>query len=250
MRQFIAGGRFAVTGQGPSANCPIMRPAPRLLGLATVLLALCALPARADTDDGQAWLNLTVQGPVKGKLLAWAEVQGRFGDDVSRLSTSILRPGVGYQLSRDVSVWVGYARVTTHNPGADIGEDRIWQQVSWNAGQVLGGSFSTRTRLEQRLLENGTDTGWRLRQFVKYSRPFRKGGDTALVATSELFVALNDADWGARAGFDQIRNFAGVAFSVSPKARMEFGYLNQYINRPGPDDRVNHAAAVNLLARF
>lgn len=227
-----------------------MRSASRLIGLAPILLALTALPARADTDDGQAWVNLTVQGPVQGKLLAWAEVQGRFGNDASRLSTSILRPGVGYQLSKDVSVWVGYGRITTHNPGADVGEDRLWQQVSWNAGQVLGGALSTRTRLEQRFVETGSDAGWRLRQFVKYSHPLRSGGDTAFVATSEIFVALDDTDWGARSGFDQIRNFAGVAFSVSPKARLELGYLNQYIDRPGSDDRVNHAAAVNLLARF
>ena len=58
----------------------------------------------------------------------------RFGEDVGRLSQSILRPGVGYQLSDTVSAWVGYGRVTNHQPGDDVGEDRIWQQLSWNAG--------------------------------------------------------------------------------------------------------------------
>lgn len=227
-----------------------MRFVTRFLALAPVALALVAFPARADEHDGQAWLNVTFQGPVAGRVLAWAEVQGRFGDDASRLSQSILRPGVGYQLGKDVSVWVGYGRITNHDPGPDVGEDRLWQQLSWNAGTVMGGAFSTRTRLEQRFVEGGSDTGWRVRQLFKYSRPLHKSGDTALVAASETFIALDDTDWGARAGFDQIRNFAGVGFSVSPKARVEVGYMNQYIDRAGPDDRMNHIASFNLLGRF
>lgn len=229
-----------------------MRPAPRLLALAALCLtlALTARPAWADQHDNWVWLNVTAQGPVRGKLLAWAEVQGRFGDDASRLSQSILRPGVGYQLSPRVSLWVGYGRITNHNRGKDVGEDRLWQQLSWNAGEVAGGALSTRTRLEQRFVETGSDTGWRLRQLVKYNRPFRKGGDTSFVLTSETFVAFDDTDWGARSGFDQIRNFAGIGFSVSPKARVELGYLNQYIDLAGRNDRMNHIASASLLARF
>ncbi len=229
-----------------------MRRATRILALAPLAgaLALAAQPARADEHDAQAWLNVTVLGPVSGKILAWAEVQGRFGDDASRLSQSILRPGVGYQISPRVSLWAGYGRITNHNRGPDVGEDRLWQQLLWNAGTIAGGAVTSRTRLEQRFVEGGSDTGWRVRQFVKFNRPLRKGGDTSFVLTSETFIALDDADWGARAGFDQIRNFAGVGFSVTPKARIELGYLNQYIDRPGPNDRMNHIASASLLARF
>ena len=47
-----------------------------------------------------------------------------------------------------------------------------------------------------------------------------------------------------------MRNFAGVGFSVAPKARFEVGYMNQYLNRPGPNDRMNHIASTNLFVRF
>jgi hypothetical protein len=229
-----------------------MRSATRLLALAplTLAMALAARPARADTRDNWVWLNVTAQGPVSGKILAWAEVQGRFGDDASRLSQSILRPGIGYQLSPRVSLWVGYGRITGHNRGKDVGENRLWQQLSWNAGEVAGGALTTRTRLEQRFVNTGSDTGWRLRQLVKFNRPLRKGGDTSFVLTSETFIALDDADWGARSGFDQTRNFAGIGFTVAPKTRLEVGYLNQYINQAGANDRMNHIGSASLLARF
>lgn len=226
-------------------------PAPaRLLVAALALGLLAATPALADDHDAQAWGNVTWQGPVSGKLLLWAEAQERFGDDVGRLSQSILRPGVGWQASKTVQLWAGYGRITNHNRGADVSEDRTWQQLSWNAGQVGGGTLTTRTRMEQRWVETGSDAGWRLRQLVKYSRPVKPGADLHLVAISEVFFALDDTDWGARSGFDQVRNFAGVGFSVAPKARLEVGYMNQYIERPGPNDRMNHIASFNLLGRF
>lgn len=206
--------------------------------------------AHADQDDAQAWLNFTAQGPIKGRLLGWAELQGRFGNDVSQLSQTIVRPALGYQLNKSWSAWVGYGRITNHNPGPSVAENRLWQQLSWSGTQVLGGTLSTRTRLEQRWVETGDETGWRVRQLFKFIRPLRPGGDTGLVLSSETFIALDDADWGARAGFDQMRNFAGIGFTVAPKARLEAGYMNQYIDRAGPNDRMNHIASLNLLVRF
>ena len=217
-----------------------------------LLLAAAALatPALADESDLQAWGNFTGQYRLSGKLLGWAEVQGRFGDDASRLSQSIIRPALGWQAAPKVSLWAGYGRITNHRPGKDQAEDRLWQQALWNVGPVLGGAVTSRTRLEQRRVDGGDDTGWRARQFLKYERPFRPGGDKTLVLWNETFVALNDANWGARSGFDQTRTFAGVGLSVAAKTRVEIGYLNQYINRVGPNDRVNHIASVSVFKRL
>jgi len=207
--------------------------------------------ARADDiHDGQGWLNVTATGALKGRLMGWGEVQGRFGNDASRLSQSILRPGLGYQVNKDLTIWAGYGRITNHNVGPDVGEDRLWQQVSWTAGKLGRATVSTRTRLEQRFVETGSDTGWRLRHLFKYDLPLRPGGTTNFVITSETFVALDDTDWGARAGFDQIRNFVGLGFPVAAKTRLEAGYMNQYINRRGPDDQMNHIASLNLFVRY
>ncbi len=225
----------------------------RILTLIALLAAPALAPsaALADDTDDQAWLNVTAQQRLSGKLLLWAEVQGRFGEDASRLTQSIIRPGLGYEVSPKVQLWAGYGYITNHAAsGPDQTEDRLWQQASWTVGKVAGGTFSSRSRLEQRWVDGGDDTGWRVRQFFKYDRPLKPGGDASLVLTSETFVATNDADWGARSGFDQMRNFAGVGFSVAPKARLEIGYLNQFINRTGSNDRINHIASVSLLKRL
>ncbi|MBN9320161.1 MAG: hypothetical protein BGN86_09615 [Caulobacterales bacterium 68-7] len=228
----------------------------RALVLAAAGLCLTlATPALADDHDRQAWGNVTYQGPVNGKLMLWLEGQGRFGDNAGRLTQSIIRPGVGWQVAPRLSLWAGYGRITNHNPGNNQSEDRLWQQALWNVGKLGDAAITSRTRLEQRQVEGGDDTGWRVRQFLKYDRPFTPGaapGGAApsLVLTSEAFFALDDTDWGARSGFDQIRNFAGVGFSVAPKARFEIGYMNQYINRAGDNDRMNHIASVNLFGRF
>ena len=216
----------------------------------TAAAGLAASPVLADTEDTQGWLNVTATGSLSGKLMGWGEVQGRFGDDVGRLSQSIIRPGLGYQVNKDLTLWAGYARITNHNRGPNVGEDRAWQQASWTIGKLGRATISSRTRLEQRWVETGSDTGWRLRQFIKYDLPLREGGTTNFVITSETFIALNDADWGARAGFDQMRNFVGLGFPVHPKARVEAGYMNQYIDRRGPNDQMNHIASVNLFVRY
>ncbi|MFN2376884.1 MAG: DUF2490 domain-containing protein, partial [Candidatus Binatia bacterium] len=102
-------------------------------------------------------------------------------------------------------------------------------------------------RLEQRWDDRGGDEGWRLRQFVRYAYRF-EGTRWSLVAFDEVFVAFNDTDWGADAGFDQNRLFLGAAFHFTDIIRVEGGYLNQFIERPAADNRSNHALSLNLFA--
>jgi hypothetical protein len=215
-----------------------------------VLALTGASGARADQQDVSAWLNVTYQIRIDGPWMAWAEAQGRFGEDVGRLSQSILRPGLGYEIRPGLIAWAGYARINSFNATSQVGEDRFWQQLSWTVGKVFDGTLSSRTRLEQRLLQNGKDTGWRARELVRYEHPFFEGSDMSVVFTSETFMALNRADWGARSGFDQIRNFIGIGFTPFPSARLELGYMNQYIERPGPVNRSNHILSFNLLGRL
>lgn len=110
-------------------------------------------------------------------------------------------------------------------------------------------ALSSRTRIEQRWLSSGSDLGWRLRQMVRAAVPLKQGGKVALIGSAEVFVALNDTDWGARSGFDRLRTFAGLELPLSGKSSVELGYLNQYAaNATGPD-RMDHVAAVNLMLR-
>ena len=147
------------------------------------------------------------------------------------------------------AVLVGISERTTA-AGVERREHRSFQQVTWTAGRVGPGDLSTRTRLEQRWLSDGNDTGWRLRQMVRYRVPFRATrGGVALLGWVEPFVALNTTDWGARAGFDQVRSFAGLEIPAGGRSTTEIGYLNQTIDRGGGRRQMNHVASVTVFFR-
>ncbi|MBB4857510.1 hypothetical protein HNO88_000817 [Novosphingobium chloroacetimidivorans] len=220
------------------------------------LTALAAIvvwtsPALAQTEhDEQAWVNLTALGSVSGDLVYFAEVQPRFGNG-ARLDQLLLRGAVGWKLSPTATLYQGYAHVVTAiEDGRDINEERSFQQLSLALGKPLGGELSSRTRLEQRWRSNGRDMGWRVRQMLRYEHALKAESDAvnALVWT-EAFVALDDTDWGARSGFDQLRTFAGAEIGLPGASTLEVGYLNQTINQTAGRTRMNHAASLTLWYR-
>ncbi|MET0191741.1 MAG: DUF2490 domain-containing protein [Hyphomicrobiaceae bacterium] len=223
----------------------------RISRLFAACAAVLALPAMADTiHDEQAWVNLTAIGSVSGDLVYFAEVQPRFGNG-ARLDQLLLRGAVGWKLSPKVTLYQGYAHVVTAiEGGRDLNEERSFQQLSLALGKPVGGELSSRTRLEQRWRSNGNDTGWRLREMLRYEHPLKAGRDAVngLVWT-EAFVAFNDTDWGARSGFDQLRTFVGAEVGLPGASTVEIGYLNQTINQTGGRTRMNHAASVTLWYR-
>lgn len=224
----------------------------RLLAfLPTLWLAASILPAAAQADhDGQLWINATTFGSV-GSFAMFAEVQPRFGDGPSRLDQLIVRPAIGWKISDAVTVYQGYARVeNTPLGGRSFSEDRSFQQVGWEIGTVEGVRLSSRTRFEQRVQTNGRDTGFRLRQMLRAVLPLtgETNGVSAL-AWSEAFVALNDTDWGARAGFDRIRTFVGLEVPLEGRSTLEIGYLNQTVNAPAARVTMDHIVSLTLSVR-
>lgn len=219
---------------------------------ASVLIFFAATPALSETrEDEQAWVNVTAMGSVSGDLVYFAEWQPRMGDGVSRLDQMILRGAVGLKLSDTVTLYQGYAHVVVPiDGGRDLNEERSFQQLSAALGKPLGIELASRTRLEQRWRSDGGDMGWRLRQMVRMETPLKQNSDAinALV-WSEAFIALNSTDWGARAGLDQLRTFAGAELGLAGASTIEAGYLNQIVNRPGGDLQVNHVASISLFVR-
>lgn len=213
--------------------------------------ALAAAPVRAETrHDTQVWQQTVAQGPIKDDLVYILELQPRFGNDASELSQMMIRGAVGVKLSDKVSVYQGYAKVRTRPAGGnETREHRSFQQVNWSLGKPAGIALSSRTRLEQRWLSTGDDTGWRVRQTIRAAVPVKKGSKVALLGWVEGFVALNDTDWGARSGLDRVRSFAGLELPLSGKSTVETGYLNQYVKTPVGRDQMDHIFAVNLMLR-
>lgn len=223
----------------------------RIILALAALLSSTATARAATTQDEQAWLNLTAMGSVSGRLVYLAEVQPRIGDGVSRVDQLILRGAIGWKLSPRMTVYQGYAHIAVPvEGGRDLNEERSFQQLSWTLGKPWGGELSSRSRLEQRWRSDGGDTGWRLREMLRYEKPLKPGSQAvnALVSV-EGFVALNDTDWGARGGFDQLRSFAGAEIAVKGASTLEVGYLNQIVNQTRGRTRVNHVASITLIVR-
>ena len=236
---------------------------PSLALLFSVVAVACVTflsgrPAHARTsEDSGLWLMLMMDGPIgsrqqePGRFRWWLDVQPRFVGDVSGMQQGLFRPGIGYVLGAQTTAWLGYARIRTKSENGSVrSEDRIWQQLWWKP-RIGSVDFQSRTRLEQRFLDTGSGAGWRFRQFFKASWDFPGQSRFGLAAYEEAFVDLNDTNWGQRSGFSQNRVFVGLGLKLGDQKRskLELGYLNQYLSRPG-SDRMRHILSANLFVTF
>lgn len=207
----------------------------------------------AQDSDAALWMAFGGQGRIEsgggGRLRWWFDTHARFFDDSNGFETSIVRPGLGYDLNEHTTAWLGYAWIENDPPAGSFTEHRIWQQLTWGKSYDWGTPFA-RTRLEQRFDERGGETGWRLRQFLRWTRPVSPGSRLGWRIWDEVFYDLNDTGWGQDTGFRQNRAFAGLGWQLDDSLTLEFGYLNQYISRNGADDSMNHVFAITLLGNF
>ena len=196
-------------------------------------------------------MNLTAMGPVSGDLIYFAEIQPRVGNGASQVEQTILRGAIGWKLSSSLSVYQGYGHIMLPSQGGrDVNEERSFQQINWIIGTPRRGELSSRTRLEQRWRSDGNGTGWRLREMLRYEKPLKQGSDAVnALVYAEGFTALNSTDWGQKAGFDQVRSFAGAEIKLVGKSTAELGYLNQYIDQGNGARRMNHIASITLFFR-
>ena len=218
-------------------------------------LVLVNAPSHA-TSDWHTWGAVVATGPLgarTGNLEFWLEGQGRFNDDSSRFNQGIVRSALGYRVSPRAVVWGGYAYIPNDpmNQAENIVEHRIWQQLTWSAPEpVAGFSMSSRSRLEQRQIESANDVGWRARQLMKFTRPIGTHPNLYWSLWDELFVNLNDTDWGADGGLDQNRLFGGVGIKLTANAKTEIGYMHQWVKRDRRADAHNHILSLTVLLRF
>ncbi len=228
--------------------------------VAILTLVLAVLPvhqAAAELiEDAQTWLTLSTVGHLGATATPWRyllDLHSRIDDGSSRFGLAIVRGGFGYAVTPAMILWTGYSHVVIdpQGPGGNISEHRIWEQMTWVAPHPIAGMLlSTRSNLEQRSQETGSEVGWRLRQLFKLIRPLSAGSPWSLVAADEVMFNLNGTAWGVADGFDQNRAFAGLGLNVNAHARAEVGYMNQFVARDSSPDVMNHAVAVNILLNF
>ena len=210
--------------------------------LAALCLATSGARATAQTaQDEQLWINTTLFGSV-GDLAYFAEVQPRFGNGISRLDQLLLRPAVGWKVNESLTLYQGYARVEDRGTPSSVRfEDRSFQEINWKIGDFAGVKVSSRTRFEQRWLSAGRDVGFRLRENLRFAVPLSQEAGSV--------SALNDTDWGARAGFDRVRTFVGMELPIGGASTVEVGYLNQTARTRTSGVEIDHILSLNLFVR-
>ena len=213
----------------------------------TVITAACALSsAQAAEQDVQVWNAVVLEHALTAKIPATLEFGGRLVDDAGRLGVVLVRPTIGYRVSDNLTVSLGYAYFRTVNRGRpDASENRVFQQVNWRIGSIGRATLLSRFRLEQRRFAGAHDLGWRMTARIRMRIPI-EGKRASIMLSHEQIYALNTTDWGARAGFDQMRNFVGVNLPLSEAVMLETGYQNRYQIRQGVADRIDHIIPVTL----
>lgn len=224
-----------------------------LIGVAIICMPHVVFAA---DDDFGVWSFLnatdafhTESGPSRWRY--WIDAQARYFDLGSGVNQYLVRPAIGYQLDGSVQVWAGYARFRSRNrSGAVSDENRTWQQVNWTAGQWLGGTVTMRTRLLQRNLSTGDDTGLVLRFLTKYTRPIGADGKKSLIIGVEPFFDLRDTDWGGDDGIAQNRAYVGVGWPFRENLTIETGYMNQFVWNDSSENSSNHLGVINFKVKF
>jgi hypothetical protein len=162
----------------------------------------------------------------------------------------LIRPSIGLTLFDQTVLSLGYAYVRTSPENRAVTEEhRPWQQLAFPIATVKTAfTLSSRTRFEQRFRNDGDDIGLRLRQQVRLVVPLASTGWSA-VGWSEVFLNLNDTDWGAQSGLDRWRNFVGINIPLRNGLVIEPGYLNQYVNLTA-SDQTDHVFSATLNVNF
>jgi hypothetical protein len=107
--------------------------------------------------------------------------------------------------------------------------------------------FSTRTRIEERLLPNRQSPSFRFRTRFGIEVPLDQDRNWWFILNDEMFFNINDAgSVNLRPGLSENRAIAGFRTKLAPGIGMEFVYQNNWLNRDTAFDDLKHCLLVNF----
>lgn len=197
--------------------------------------------------DFRLWTPVYLTVPLGGPIKGYMEANPRFSDDASAVDQLLLRPALGYQITPTISLWQGYAWVTNYEPGFSQ-EHRIFQQLIYSR-KFSDFKILSRSRLEERWIDNAIGTSLRARTMLRGDVPLPGFSAVSLAAYDEIFVNLNSIRQGPESGFDQNRTFVGLNYQFTPQLNVDLGYQLQITNNVRPH-LINTANHILLLQIF
>lgn len=224
----------------------------RLIAFLILATLITCKNAIAETiEDGRYWFSLYTQGPLPKENFYWSlDIHPRWREEGRHFDTLILRPSLIYKITPKTSIWTGYDTINNHPAGqSSFQENRLWEQVMHQFEPFGGLTLTVRTRFEQRDREDYSDIAHRLRQMVRATTPSSLHQQLSWVVWDELFINLNQTDWGVMRGTDQNRLFLGANWKFGELSNLEVGYINQYVNGK-TIDRENHILSSTIRFNF
>jgi len=207
-------------------------------GLVAVLfIALLPFSSASQESDFGNWLIYIGSKKMNEKWNLHHEVQYRNYNAIGDLEQLLLRTGIGYQLTDNSNLLLGYGFIRSENytNGSDekivVDEHRIFQQFITKA--KLGSlGLQHRYRFEQRFVSE--DFRLRFRYFLGLSIPlkFKENEKFYVSGYNEIFLNTDGVI------FDRNRVYAGLGHRINKSLRLELGYMTQLFTT-GQRDQLN-----------
>ncbi len=190
------------------------------------------------------WYTYSGDHRVAGRWGVHFDGQWRRAELITRWQQFQLRPAVNYQASPNVLLTTGYAYTRTYPYGefpvrAAFPEHRIYEQAMITQRRKTV-TLSHRIRFEQRFIRYPQipDRSWTyqnrfrymLRGEVPIARDADDGRQTWFVPISNEILIGIPPNYGARP-FDQNRLYVGIGRTIGKSAKVEVGYLNQFLGQ-------------------
>ncbi len=211
-----------------------------------ITLSIFLIPDKIQAQDSNLgnWLIYIGNKKLDSRWNIHNEVQYRNYNAVGDLEQLLLRTGLGYNITENSNVLLGYILSENYIGETDekvsVNEHRVFQQFTTN--QSIGKvGISHCYRFEQRFAED--DFKMRLRYFLGINIPlqYKEDGKNPLYLSMYNEVFLNTES----SVFDRNRVYSGLGYKFSKNLRLELGYMNQFFENSGRD-QINLIAFVNF----
>jgi hypothetical protein len=212
------------------------------------LVPLAALSLAAQTHSQVGWYVYNGDHAVSGRWGIHFDIQPRFTNMAARWRQLLVRPGVNFQLTPNLTVMAGYAfRNDWFEDGAggyQLNEQRLHQQIRYvrPVGPVR---LQQRGWIEERWLQQRGAPGrlyfTRFRYMLHTTVPLR--GPAYLAASAEPFWRVPAR--GSR--LEQHRTYLAAGRRFAGDFRFEAGYQHQWLFLPSGNRHV-HVVVLTLFS--
>lgn len=209
----------------------------------TFMLMLPFMAFGQESNFGN-WMIYFGNKKINSKWNLHHEIQYRNYNGIGDLEQLLLRTGLGYNLSQENNVLLGYGYILSENyvdnseDKIQINEHRIYQQFI-SKQKFKNMSLQHRYRFEQRFVEN--DFKLRFRYFLGLNMELSKKEIKKYYISAYNEIFLNTK----ASVYDRNRLYGGIGYRLNDKIRFEIGYMNQFFDT-GQRDQLNIISFVDF----